>query len=86
MSGELPGTPYATSDNPNILIFPPDFNVGLNGYNFSGVETVTYVYQPAGYVPEPPAYMMLGTACLVLLAARYTLSTGVGGGVLGPPM
>jgi len=44
------------SDNPNISIST------LYSYSVvTGVETVTYVYQPVGAVPEPPAYMMLGT-------------------------
>ena len=60
------------SDNPNISIST------LYSYSVvTGVETVTYVYQPVGAVPEPPAYMMLGTACLVLLAVRFSLGTRI---------
>jgi hypothetical protein len=64
--------PEGQSDNPNISV--------SESYSYSvitGVETVTYVYQPVGAVPEPPAYMMLGTACLVLLAVRYFLGTRI---------
>ena len=61
------------SNNPNISIstFPSSYSV------VTGVETVTYVYQPVAAVPEPPAYMMLGTACLGLLAVRYFLGTRI---------
>jgi hypothetical protein len=60
------------SDNPNISI-----STLVYYFMTTGVETVTYVYQPVGAVPEPPAYMMLGTACLVLLAVRYSLGTRI---------
>jgi hypothetical protein len=60
------------SDNPNISI-----STSQSYFVFTGVETVTYVYQPVAAVPEPPAYMMLGTACLGLLAVRYFLGTRI---------
>jgi len=67
--GGLIIVPESQSDNPNITILPYE-----QGNQFiTGVETVTYVYG----VPEPSAYMMLGTACLVLLAVRYFLGTRI---------
>jgi hypothetical protein len=54
---------YWDTQDPEGMVFPND----------RGTETVTYVYQPAGYVPEPQAYVMLGTACLALLAVRHYL-------------
>jgi hypothetical protein len=69
--GVIPFSLSASSNNPNIFI---DGTWNGNPYAFysdAGTETVTYVYQPAGFVPEPPAYVMLLTAWLVLLAVRY---------------
>jgi len=64
----------AQSDNPNIFIDPVYSNDPYVFASDRGTETITYLYQPAGsVVPEPPAYMMLGTACLLLLAVRYSL-------------
>jgi hypothetical protein len=71
----------ASSNNPNIFIDSAPYGDPYAFASDTGTETVTYLYQPAGYVPEPPAgyvpepptYMMLGTACLLLLAVRYSL-------------
>lgn len=70
--GHVSGLPYpaAVSSNPNVTASMSSFFV----YSDRGTETVTYLYVPAG-VPEPPAYMLLGTACLGLLAVRYTVGT-----------
>ena len=63
----------ALSNNPNIFIDSPLYGDPYAFASDQGTETVTYLYQPAGQVPEPPAYVMLGTACLLLLAVRYSL-------------
>ncbi len=66
-------TVSAQSNNPNIFI-DSEFNDPYAFASDRGTETITFLYQPAGSaVPEPPAYMLLGTACLLLLAFRYSL-------------
>jgi hypothetical protein len=62
-----------SSNNPNIFIDSYPYNDPYAFAGDGGTETVTYLYQPAGFVPEPLAYVMLGTACLLLLAVRYSL-------------
>ena len=68
--GRLLIGPQLQSDNPNVVA---DASIGtvLN----SGVETITYVYQPFSAVSRSErAYITVERACLLLLASALSVS------------